>query len=158
MIPNMRMGAGFDMIDESTDHRGTVCGALLNELIRSPETTLVPLVEMLRYVTELSHSSVHSTCASFILFMISVASTLEVFLCDAVSSPALRDFLESEIGPISDALSTALHQIRVLMGDHIRPLLDGWLFEAEEEVAVGTRLKSNVPTMVRLSYCLDHNN
>ncbi|RHY98210.1 hypothetical protein DYB35_004616 [Aphanomyces astaci] len=52
------------------DHLGTTNGLLLNELTHSPDATLGPVLVMLRAITELGNASVHSSDASFLLFMI----------------------------------------------------------------------------------------
>ncbi|KAF0690318.1 Aste57867_18249 [Aphanomyces stellatus] len=55
---------------KAADHLGTMNGLLLNELVHSPEATVRPLLQMLKAVTELGDASVHSSDASFLLFMI----------------------------------------------------------------------------------------
>ncbi|OQR84514.1 hypothetical protein ACHHYP_13291 [Achlya hypogyna] len=55
---------------KAADHLGTMNGLLLNELSHAPEASVRPILAMLHAITELGEASVHSSDASFILYML----------------------------------------------------------------------------------------
>ena len=57
---------------------------MLNELCCSPEATLQPLLQIIHAVTDLCKSSVYSSNASFILYMVGLAIDVETFICYAL--------------------------------------------------------------------------
>ncbi|KDO28986.1 hypothetical protein SPRG_20090 [Saprolegnia parasitica CBS 223.65] len=58
---------------KAADHLGTMNGLLLNELSHAPEATVRPILIMLQAITELGEASVHSSDASFILYMLQLS-------------------------------------------------------------------------------------
>jgi hypothetical protein len=71
---------------------GTPHGTLLNELRMSPEAVLRPLLEMVKYVSEISGStSVHSSDAALIVYLVELAIDLETMLVFALQVGAARE-------------------------------------------------------------------
>ncbi|CAK4174347.1 unnamed protein product [Aphanomyces euteiches] len=73
---------------KAADHLGTMNGLLLNELVHSPEATILPIIQMLKAITELGDASVHSSDASFLLFMIQLGVDVSRYLTYAAFSHA----------------------------------------------------------------------
>ena len=123
---------------------GTPTGSLLNELRYSPSAVLKPMLEILKFTNELSAVSVHSASANFILYVLSLAVTVEAYLVDSLSKPELassRAELKTYKDEISGYLRGPMH--RMLMR---------WLREAADEISSHEReedrRRNNIPTMV----------
>ena len=123
---------------------GAPTGLLLNELRCCPEGTLKPLLRMLRYVEEVQHSSVHSEDAKFVIYMISLAITMEKYVIHALAAPELVD----------PNVLDELRKYREELANYLRGLatniLSAWIFEASAEVPTGyatDQTAQNIPTL-----------
>ena len=123
---------------------GAPSGLLLNELYNSPESTLKPLLRILRYVEEVQHSSVHSENAKFVVYMITLAVTAEKYVIHAID--AAQDVVAHVL--------KQLHQYRTELADYLRGLatniLRSWIAEASSEVPTGygnNQTAQNIPTL-----------
>jgi len=119
---------------------GAPNGLLLNELKCSPEGTLRPLIELLRYTQEVSHCSLHSTAATFTLFMLSVGVFVELFGLEA------REELESA----GVRLDPLLDELGGLLRGQVLTVLERWIDEASKEVSSDGKRVGNLPTLAVL--------
>ncbi|RHY32657.1 hypothetical protein DYB32_002374 [Aphanomyces invadans] len=105
---------------KASDHLGTMNGLLLNELSHSPDATLQPILAMLKAITELGDASVHSSDASFLLFMIHLGvdvvryvSFAAVEYASAAVQPVLRQLRAELVAQIQDFGMSTLEKWRV---------------------------------------------
>eukprot|EP00516_Mucochytrium_quahogii_P008420 CAMPEP_0203758104 /NCGR_PEP_ID=MMETSP0098-20131031/10854_1 /ASSEMBLY_ACC=CAM_ASM_000208 /TAXON_ID=96639 /ORGANISM=" , Strain NY0313808BC1" /LENGTH=3866 /DNA_ID=CAMNT_0050650355 /DNA_START=244 /DNA_END=11840 /DNA_ORIENTATION=- len=94
---------------------GTSNGLLLNELIKSPEATMRPLMKMLKSINDLAEASVYSPDASLSLYLIDLAIDVQGFLLYSDQAP------DREL------------EMEVYLASTCRGILKKWLKEAMDE-------------------------
>eukprot|EP00658_Telonema_sp_P-2_P038382 TRINITY_DN27556_c0_g1_i1.p1 TRINITY_DN27556_c0_g1~~TRINITY_DN27556_c0_g1_i1.p1 ORF type:complete len:1525 (-),score=378.05 TRINITY_DN27556_c0_g1_i1:111-4685(-) len=126
------------LIEQDKQVLGTAQGLLLNELQHSPQAVLTPLMHTLRYIEEVQQCSVHSVNASFIMFMIQLASNCEAYLIRTIENG----------GPNLEALQGHRQELAGFLRGPVLDILGKWLAEAEQEETVDGKRKGNQNTMV----------
>lgn len=122
---------------DTTRLLGTSHGLLLNELLRSPQSVIKPLLRILATVTEGGSSSVYSVNATYALFLCSLACDVRDFIQYALESV----LLVSACGDDAGSETTQRNKHYLLSGQAaleetllktLFPLLRQWRIEAEE--------------------------
>lgn len=108
---------------------GTSTGLLLNELQHSPGGVLEPLLSMFNSIADLAKAPVNSRDASFILYLVSLALSVERYVNYAIFKPWVgqvtkEDYVLNELKRYKGLLSEFLHGT----ADRI---LENWRKEAE---------------------------
>jgi len=128
---------------------GTPHGLLLNELMHSPSSTLEPLLKIFYAVSDLRDATVHSSDATFILYLIELAVDVEEYLVYAMDeAQKLKQSNVSEDLKATISNAETDQHVETLMGYHkkMREFLHGlaakilnrWLIEAEDQHDIQT--------------------
>ena len=134
------------------DCLGTTYGLLMSELTHAPTGVLRPLRGLLESITELGPSSVYSSNASYVLFVVGLLCDVLSF-CRFIAAHSNRSTTSASAGQNEGAVAAersrrdaALH----LMGEYhryflqffvstVQPLLWAWLEESEENTDTPTQ-------------------
>ena len=102
---------------------GTSRGLLLNELTHAPHAVMEPLMAILQSVRELTHTSVYSPDAGYILYLVNLAVHVEAYLVHAV-------LIAVRSGGTDAKLAACRNRLRVWLLDVALLILDSWRDEA----------------------------
>ena len=94
-LPPSHSSSGHSATSSSGRHGpreqlGAPTGLLLNELCHSPKSVMDPLMAIFTSMTKLQKNGVHSDNAPFVLYLVSTAICVSMYIADALDAPGTR--------------------------------------------------------------------
>ena len=77
-------------VEGPREQLGAPTGLLLNELCHSPKSVMDPLMAIFTSMTKLQKNGVHSDNAPFVLYLVSTAICVSMYIADALDAPGTR--------------------------------------------------------------------